>query len=399
MIPLISPFEKALPIIKKIEKAGYEAYFVGGSVRDSLLDQKINDVDIATSAFPEEIKSIFKRTVDVGIEHGTVMVLIEEQSYEITTFRIESDYQDYRRPDQVTFVRSLKEDLKRRDFTINALAMDKNGTIIDYFNGKEDLRNQIIRAVGSPEERFHEDALRMMRAVRFVSQLDFEMEKETEAAIYTNHPLLEKIAIERIRTEFMKLLLGKGKEAGLKSFINTGLYCYCPGLNDKKKGLKDLSNNHYVLTNSLTAWTLLIYYINLPLEEVEHFLRSWKCSKKEINQVEVAYAALLTRLEHKLNRTQLYKTGLPIALEVENLAKDLDNLIRPDNINTRYRELPIKSKKELAVSGTDLMHYLDIKPGKKLGILLEKAECAVLYSEIPNEKKSILDWLKQIKED
>lgn len=399
MISLIPPFEKALPIIKKIEKAGYEAYFVGGSVRDSLLDKNINDVDIATSAFPEEIKSIFKRTIDVGIEHGTVMVLFEEQSYEITTFRIESDYQDYRRPEQVTFVRSLKEDLKRRDFTINALAMDKNGTIIDYFNGKADLRNQIIRAVGSPKERFHEDALRMMRAVRFVSQLNFEMEEKTEAAIYTNHSLLEKIAIERIRTEFMKLLLGKGREAGLKSFVNTGLYCYCPGLNGKKKGLLDLSSNHYVLSSSLTAWTLLIYYIDLPLDAVESFLRSWKCSKKEITQVEVAYTALLARLEHKLSRIQLYKTGLTIALEVEKLAKSLDNLINSDNINTRYKELPIKNKKELAVSGTDLIRYLNIKPGKGLGRLLEKAEFAVLYSKIPNEKKSILDWLKQIKED
>ena len=133
-------FVQALPLIEQIEAAGFEAYFVGGSVRDALLGKEINDVDIATSAFPAEIKQIFPKTIDVGIEHGTVMVLWDGEAYEITTFRTESTYQDFRRPDKVEFVRSLEEDLKRRDFTVNALAMDKNGQIMDYFNGQEDLK-------------------------------------------------------------------------------------------------------------------------------------------------------------------------------------------------------------------------------------------------------------------
>lgn len=139
---MINPFKEALPIINKIEEAGYEAYFVGGAVRDHLLNKQIHDIDIASSATPEEIKSIFPHTIDVGIAHGTVMVIWDQHTYEITTFRTESTYRDYRRPEQVYFVRELKEDLKRRDFTINAMAMDKNGHVIDYFNGKESFRKE-----------------------------------------------------------------------------------------------------------------------------------------------------------------------------------------------------------------------------------------------------------------
>ena len=183
-------FKAAIPILKKIEAAGYEAYFVGGSVRDAILGLPIHDVDIASSAYPAEIKRIFKRTADTGIEHGTVMVLDHGTGYEVTTFRTESRYQDFRRPDHVTFVRSLAEDLKRRDFTINALAVRHDGTIIDLFDGLKDLQHHQLRAVGNPHERFHEDALRMMRAVRFESQLGFGIEPATKAAIADNAKLL-----------------------------------------------------------------------------------------------------------------------------------------------------------------------------------------------------------------
>ena len=148
-------YQKAIPVLKKLENEGYEAYFVGGSVRDILLNQPIHDVDIATSAFPEEIKQLFPKTIDIGIEHGTVLVLENDEQYEITTFRTESTYQDYRRPDHVEFVRSLAEDLKRRDFTINAFALKEDGEIIDLFDGLQDLEEQILRAVGNPHERFH----------------------------------------------------------------------------------------------------------------------------------------------------------------------------------------------------------------------------------------------------
>ncbi|MGO3381321.1 MAG: CCA tRNA nucleotidyltransferase, partial [Loigolactobacillus coryniformis] len=221
-------FVQALPVLQTITQAGFEAYFVGGSVRDALLGKKIHDVDIATSAYPAEIKQIFRRTIDTGIQHGTVTVMQQETAYEVTTFRTESGYQDFRRPDHVTFVRSLREDLKRRDFTINALALQHDGTIIDLFAGLTDLENKVIRAVGDPNERFHEDALRMMRAVRFESQLGFTIEANTEVAIRAQHQLLSKIAVERIHDEFVKLMLGQARYNGLVSFVQTELYQQCP---------------------------------------------------------------------------------------------------------------------------------------------------------------------------
>ena len=180
---LPSEFQKALPILRKIQEAGYQAYFVGGCVRDVLLNHTIHDVDIASSAYPQEIKELFERTVDVGIEHGTVLVLEGGQEYEITTFRTEDAYVDYRRPSQVHFVRSLDEDLKRRDFTINALALDSEGNLVDLFQGLEDLQTGVIRAVGLASVRFQEDALRIMRGFRFQASLDFELETETFAAM------------------------------------------------------------------------------------------------------------------------------------------------------------------------------------------------------------------------
>ncbi len=185
-------FVKAMPVLQTLENAGFEAYFVGGSVRDVLLHRHVHDVDITTSAYPEEVKQLFDKSIDTGIKHGTVTVLYNNESYEITTFRTESGYQDFRRPDHVTFVQNLDEDLKRRDFTINALAMNTKGEIVDLFNGLDDLEHHIIRAVGDPETRFHEDALRMMRAVRFMSQLEFKLEEKTRQAIKDNHQLLKK---------------------------------------------------------------------------------------------------------------------------------------------------------------------------------------------------------------
>ena len=237
---LPAAFQEAKPIIETIEAAGFEAYFVGGCVRDTILGKPLHDVDIATSAFPAEVKQLFKRTVDTGIEHGTVMILDHGNGYETTTFRTESGYQDFRRPDQVTFVRSLKEDLKRRDFTINALAMTAKGEVIDLFDGLADLKRGVLRAVGVAEERFHEDALRMMRAVRFASQLDFAIEPQTQQAITDNAALLTKIAVERTRVEWEKLLMGQHPDAGLKSLLTTGLYQYMPMMAAQKPMLQQL---------------------------------------------------------------------------------------------------------------------------------------------------------------
>ncbi|API90329.1 CCA tRNA nucleotidyltransferase [Marinilactibacillus sp. 15R] len=384
-------FIDALPVLDKLNNAGFEAYFVGGSVRDALLGKEVNDVDIATSAFPLEVKHLFKKTIDVGIEHGTVMILSGNNSYEITTFRTESTYQDFRRPDSVTFVRSLKEDLKRRDFTINALAMDREGIIHDYFNGKEDLKSRLIKAVGIPDERFNEDALRMLRATRFASQLDFEIEDNTVNAIKKHARLLEHIAMERIQIEFVKMLLGRSKNKGLIYFIETDLYVYCPGLD--RQGLEGLINIEEDFENELQIWVSYLLLSSLKFNQHRGFLRSWKLSNKMIQDIEIVYNTIQERLHKQINVKTVYKVGINLSLETE---KVLDLLGYPSNlglVESTYNSLPIYSKKELAVSGSDLLKLTDHNAGKWLGDLLEQIEQAVLDKEIENDYSQILEWI------
>src|SRR5690625_2251171 len=191
-------FQQATEIIDILEKHGFEAYFVGGCVRDLLLHRNVGDIDIATAASPEIIQELFPKVIPVGIEHGTVIVRHKGESYEITTFRKDGDYSDQRHPDDVTFINNIDDDLKRRDFTINALAMDKQGKIIDLFSGKKDLDAKIIRSVGNPRERFMEDPLRIIRGLRFASQLGFAIETETLRQMKFLINEIETVAIERL---------------------------------------------------------------------------------------------------------------------------------------------------------------------------------------------------------
>lgn len=390
-------FRKALPVIEEIETAGFEAYFVGGSVRDILLDHEIHDVDIATSAFPQEIKQIFKKTIDVGIDHGTVLVLFEDEQYEITTFRTESTYQDYRRPDEVTFVRSLEEDLKRRDFTMNALAMNKKGEIVDLFNGIDAIKRKEIVAVGNPSERFHEDALRMMRGLRFSSQLNFTLEKETLRAIEEHRELLIKISVERIYIEWVKLLLGNYRVKGLEAFIKTGCYDYCPGLQNKELELNKFLNlnNQQAIENEETAWILLCY--TLSIKDTTAFLKGWKSSNRLIQIVKIGVLQLQKREKDDWSVDDLYYTGEEIISYVE----EARNFLYQDNYQnislTRYHNLPIKSIKDMAINGKDVIHFLDEKPGPWLGEILSRLESLVLHGKIPNEKDLLLDEIKNIR--
>ena len=199
-------------IISELEKKGFEAWAVGGCIRDSVLNRRPGDWDITTNAKPAEVKSIFKRTVDTGIQHGTVTVLIKDKSFEVTTYRLDGKYEDSRHPCEVTFTADLVEDLKRRDFTINAMAYNSRAGLVDAFGGVEDIKKRLIRAVGSPEERFKEDALRIMRAVRFSASLDFDIEEKTFEAIKKETGNLKKISAERIREELVKLIASSHPE-------------------------------------------------------------------------------------------------------------------------------------------------------------------------------------------
>lgn len=204
--------QKAEQILHILNEAGYEAYVVGGCVRDSILDRVPGDWDITTSALPEQVKELFHRTVDTGIQHGTVTVMMGKEGFEVTTYRVDGEYHDGRHPDAVTFTRSLEEDLKRRDFTINAMAYHPEHGLVDLFGGMKDIDGKIIRCVGDPVERFTEDALRMLRAVRFSAQLGFTVEENTKAALARMSGNLEHVSAERIQTELVKLLVSDHPE-------------------------------------------------------------------------------------------------------------------------------------------------------------------------------------------
>jgi tRNA nucleotidyltransferase (CCA-adding enzyme) len=212
-------------IIDTIRRHGHEAYAVGGCVRDSLLSQQPADYDIATSMRPPEVKKLFKRSFDTGIKHGTVTVVLNRVNYEVTTYRLDGEYLDGRRPESVTFTRDIRDDLARRDFTINAMAYNDERGLVDFFGGLEDLQHKIIRAVGEPVKRFTEDALRMLRAVRFAAQLGFTIEEGTLAAINEFKDNLALISAERIREEFVKLLLSPHPQTGVL-LAETGLMEY-----------------------------------------------------------------------------------------------------------------------------------------------------------------------------
>lgn len=214
--------EKVHRIIETLTAAGYEAYAVGGCIRDSILGRIPNDWDITTSAKPEETKSLFPRTVDTGIRHGTVTVLMDREGFEVTTYRIDGVYEDGRHPREVTFTASLEEDLRRRDFTINAMAYNEQTGLVDIFGGMQDMEQGVIRCVGRAEERFTEDALRMLRAVRFSAQLGYEIEKETKEAIRKLAPNLKQISAERIQVELVKLVTSDHPDY-LRTACETGI--------------------------------------------------------------------------------------------------------------------------------------------------------------------------------
>ena len=382
--------QAAVPVLERINQAGFEVYFVGGCVRDTLLQRPLHDVDLATSAYPQEIKQIFPQTIDTGIEHGTVTVIYQKKAYEITTFRTESGYQDYRRPDKVEFVRSLKEDLKRRDFTINALAMNAQGEIIDLFAGIADLQQRQIRAVGVAADRFHEDALRMLRAVRFQAQLNFTIEKQTLAGIQTNAALLSHIATERIREEFIKLMEGCNRQAGLTSLYQTQLYRFCPGLAtyDFPKILQFAAGQ---ITDEATVWSFLAYLGQLKRAQVRPFLRQWKVAN---NNIKLAQAAIELLNNYQGSNWQLYIAGqaaTAIAAQVLRLTCQQE---LAEQLIEQYQDLPLKSPHQLAINGQQIMQVLNLSPGPQIGQYLKQIQQAIVAGQLVNDYQTIVDYLK-----
>ncbi|PAQ15832.1 CCA tRNA nucleotidyltransferase [Bacillaceae bacterium SAOS 7] len=386
-------FAQSAPLLEKLEQAGFEAYYVGGAVRDYLLKRPIGDVDIATSATPEEVKTVFTKTVDVGIEHGTVLVLWKGDGYEITTFRTESDYKDYRHPETVSFVRSLTEDLQRRDFTMNAIAMDRLGRMIDPFNGQEALVNKQIQTVGEASERFSEDALRMMRAARFVSQLGFGLHADTAAALKKHASLLQHIAIERKLNEIEKLFAGANKHNGMEVLMEAGLLAYLPGLVDKETVIEKLLSFSIDPLSSNQMWLLLLRLLNLSSPKA--FLSEWRMPAQKIKYVTRALQLLDKRDTHHWSAFFLYEAGMESAIDVETIHALLHGReAEVEKLSEQYAELPIKQLSELAISGKDLLAWKQEKGGPWMKQYLAEVECAVVEGKIENSKEKIKEWLE-----
>ena len=388
-------FVKAMPVLRTLEDAGFEAYFVGGSVRDVLLHRHVHDVDITTSAYPEEVKELFDKSIDTGIKHGTVTVLYGGESYEITTFRTESGYQDFRRPDHVTFVQNLDEDLKRRDFTINALAMDMHGDIVDLFNGIEDLKNHIIRAVGNPEKRFHEDALRMMRAVRFMSQLEFKLEEKTEPAIKDNHELLKKISVERIREEFVKMGLGPFSRQAFQIFLDTQLSEDVPDFAGKKDLLQVYPQLKFSPTMETSLWAVIIILLKVSNENIGKFMRDWKNSNAMTEKVEQIIKMFDLIADHVPTDYELFEAGEDIIINTIDVADILGQPVSSEALVDRYLALPIKTPSELAVDGRFLIKR-GMRPGAQLGRTLNQIRKKVVACEIENSEEAIEQYLDDL---
>ncbi len=375
-------------VISKLENNGYEAVFVGGAVRDFILGQDAKDIDIATSAEPFEVKQIFSNTIDVGIAHGTVLVIIDKEPIEVTTFRTEGSYSDSRRPDEVLFVKSLKEDLMRRDFTMNALAMRRNGEIVDLFGGASDMDSKIIRAVGKPTERFYEDALRMVRAIRFSSALDFTIEPTTLSAIKQHAARIQHVSVERIKIEMDKLFMGKNPVKAFNYLLASGLGRKLPLFPSEVKGL----DQSLPFSTPLEGWGFLMIAGEFSASPFSH---AYKLSNEEQKYLTALQKAFKFRKECLFSVAAYYQFSLDVLTTAEKFYHAIypnELTISLETLIESKKNLPIQSKQDLAISGKDLLTWTGEKAGRWIGEWIEKIEHAVLHEQCENNPIKIKEW-------
>ena len=386
--------ENIISVMSLLEESGFEAYAVGGCVRDSLLGRKPYDWDVCTSALPEETLEVFKsfRTIPTGIKHGTVTV-IADSPVEITTFRIDGEYLDNRRPSQVSFTRTLADDLCRRDFTVNAMAADKNGFVTDLYGGKEDLQKKIIRCVGCAQKRFDEDALRIMRALRFAATLGFELEESTARAVRVQKSLLKNIAVERIRAETDKLLLGNCED--ILFDYREVFSVFIPEAEITRETAEKIS-----LADKETEIRLALLLGNLTSENARAVLGRLRYSNSVTNTV----VSLVENKNKAIDNTSPAVKRLLNAFGKENAErlvrfKRADGEITPEaekEILLRINEIidnnECYSLATLAVSGSDLS-AIGIK-GKKIGETLNRLLNEVMEGTTANNKDDLLDKVK-----
>ena len=370
-------------ILDTINQNGQEAYIVGGCVRDCLMGIAPHDWDITTSATPEEVKQLFSHTVDTGLAHGTVTVVLHQTNYEVTTYRVESDYIDCRHPSSVSFTRDLHEDLLRRDFTINAIAYHPSEGFVDLFGGQEDIKQQIIRGVGNANERFQEDALRMLRAVRFATQLDFSIEPDTFAALQQNAALIEKISGERIREELGKTLKNPYHHR-LNLLWESGLLPYLLG-KDASLVLEEETRLIQALSRlpADTACAFAVFLWPLPFASAKKGLAKLKFDNKTLRTIQTvlqekdlaleAEVVFVRRLASRLGLSHC--RALLLAKEALGEAAATEALALLSAIEENGDCLTIG---DLALSGKDLLS-MGFAQGKEMGdalrLMLEEVLC------------------------
>ncbi|EFT85167.1 CCA tRNA nucleotidyltransferase [Staphylococcus aureus] len=391
-----SLFEQARPILEQIQDNGFEAYYVGGSVRDYVMGRNIHDIDITTSATPDEIESIFSHTIPVGKEHGTINVVFNDENYEVTTFRAEEDYVDHRRPSGVTFVRDLYEDLQRRDFTMNAIAMDTAYKLYDYFDGQQDINNRIIRTVGIAEERFQEDALRMIRCLRFQSQLSFDIAMETFEAMRTQMADIKFLSIERIVIELTKLMRGINVEESFNHLKSLKAFNYMPYF-------EQLDMNQINVTEPIDL-ELLIAIASVKFD-INYSLKPLKLSNRQVKDIN-QYIQIMNALPSIITKEQLkmfvydYDTNLiknvMVAADVLK-ANDIQGheplIVNLQTIDETLHRLPMHNRKDMMVNGGVLMAHLNAKSGPWLKDVLRQIEIAIVTGKVSNEETEILKWV------
>ena len=430
--------EEIRALLFRLREAGHAAYAVGGCVRDTLLGRTPKDWDLCTSARPEEIEAVFAgdRIAETGLKHGTVTVVRNRVPYEITTFRVDGDYTDHRHPDQVEFVDRVDEDLARRDFTMNAMALGPAGEIIDLFGGQRDLRAGIVRCVGEPEKRFEEDALRILRAIRFASQLDFSVEEGTDRAIRALYPTLEKVAAERKREELLKTLCGPGAGRILRAYrevITFLIPCLKPTVG------YDQENPHHLYTvweHTVRAvenvppekdlrMTMLLHDCGKPLtrvtdergvghypghqaasaalaEETLDAFRFDRAARDRIVRLVAAHDIPLSPDRRTLLRrlNQYGEKDLRALFAIHRADRIATGTRNPDHARERYEELngaldallaekPCFTLKDMAVNGRDLM-ALGYR-GREIGEELERLLGAILDGTAENRRETLLE--------
>lgn len=407
-IKIIIPPAPALAVNMLIS-GGFEAGVVGGCTRDAILGLEPNDWDVCTSATPKEIQEVFKnyRQLDVGIKHGTITIIFDKEAIEITTYRIDGDYADGRRPDHVCFTKNLVEDLKRRDYTINAIFYNDKTGIIDPFFGITDIENKLIRCVGNPELRLKEDSLRILRGIRFSSCLGFKIEESTKKAIFKYKQLLNKVSIERITSEFVKTINGKFAGDIISEYKDIFNFI----LPEAKLALKNCNT----LTQSIKSTDDLIiklaiffYYISKTSNVTEIFKRIKITSADYLTPDDSKDILELIRysdLRIKTNKIEIKKllakfNGNTFLFEkFIELKKIIDNYGDEDikKINFYYVQIMNTNEcftlKDLAINGVDLI-ALGIKPGREIGLILNKILDDVINEKLPNSKNDIINYLK-----